>query len=73
MTTVRETREREKVGREAFGKFFYDLAKLTFGGMVIGGMMSMKYNESASLTLTLIFLGLVSTVALAKFAKNVLK
>lgn len=73
MTTVKETREREKVGRETLGKFFYDLAKLAFGGMVIGGMMSMKYSESVSLTLALIFLGLVSTVALAKVGKNVLK
>lgn len=32
-----ENRERRKVRRENLSKFFYDLAKLVFAGVVIGG------------------------------------
>lgn len=37
----KEGLEREKIGRETLGKFFYDLAKLTFATMVLGGMVSL--------------------------------
>lgn len=33
-----ESREREKSRREALGKLFHDFAKLSFAGLVIGGM-----------------------------------
>ena len=35
---VKEGREREKARKENLGKFFYDLAKLTFAGVVIGSI-----------------------------------
>lgn len=34
----KETRERDKSRKENLGKFFYDLAKLTFAGVVIGSI-----------------------------------
>ena len=36
---VKEGREREKARKENLGKFFYDLAKLTFAGVVICGVI----------------------------------
>lgn len=36
----KEERERDKLGREVLGKFFYDLGELTFATMVLGGMVS---------------------------------
>lgn len=38
--TQREDREKERVGRETMGKFFYDLAKAIFTAMVVGSMVS---------------------------------
>ena len=35
----KETRERERTSREVLGKFFYDLAKLIFAAMVMGGIV----------------------------------
>ena len=33
-----ESREREKFRREALGKLFHDFAKLSFAGLVVGGV-----------------------------------
>lgn len=35
----KETKEINKSRRENLGKFFYDLAKLTFAGVVVGGII----------------------------------
>ena len=34
----KEVKEKDKVRRETLGKFFYDLAKLTFAAIVLGGL-----------------------------------
>ena len=34
---LKEIKEKNKVSRENLGKFFYDLAKVTYTAMVIGG------------------------------------
>lgn len=34
----KETREKEKTRKEALGKLFHDFSKLSFAGLVIGGM-----------------------------------
>ena len=36
----KEVREREKLSRETLGKFFYDLAKITFTALVVGSVAS---------------------------------
>ena len=36
MEVIKESKEREKTGRETLGKYFYDLSKLAFGAMVLG-------------------------------------
>ncbi len=33
---TKDEKEKEKNAREQLGKFFYDLAKMTFGVMVLG-------------------------------------
>lgn len=38
----REGRERDKIRRENLGKFFYDLAKLTFAAIVLGEMLVLQ-------------------------------
>lgn len=34
----KETREKEKTRKEALGKLFHDFSKLSFAGLVIGGI-----------------------------------
>lgn len=36
----RENREKEKVSRDTLGKYFYDLSKLTFTALCLGGGVS---------------------------------
>ena len=47
INTKAELSERTKVSRETLGKFFYDLAKLTFATMVLGGLMTLftEFNQ----------------------------
>lgn len=33
-------KENTGIGRETLGKFFYDLAKIVFTGLVVGGVIS---------------------------------
>lgn len=36
-----EVRDKENSGRETLGKFFYDLAKITFTALVAGNLVSL--------------------------------
>ena len=36
-----ESRERAKCQRETLGKYFYDLSKLTFTALVLGGALTL--------------------------------
>lgn len=67
------TRERERIGRETLGKFFYDLAKLTFATMVLGGMVSVITDFSKINYWTLMASGFVFTFALAYLGRRILK
>ncbi|WP_455636092.1 DUF6722 family protein [Parabacteroides sp.] len=70
---VREGKERNKVRKENLGKFFYDLAKLTFAGVVIGGII-MLYGEPEMVThWTRVVSGLIGTGMIAFFANRMFK
>lgn len=69
----KEGQEREKVGRETLGKFFYDLAKLTFATMVLGGMVSLITDLTKINYWTLMASGFVFTFALAYLGRRILK
>ena len=38
----KEVKEKDKVRREKLAGLFFDLAKLSFAGLVVGGIVSMK-------------------------------
>lgn len=38
--TLREDRERAKTSREELGKFFYSLAKMSFGTVFLGSVVA---------------------------------
>lgn len=57
-----ERKERDKTSRETLGKFFYDLAKLSFAGLVVGcftlneeGKLFMLAVASGGVALTIVF------------------
>lgn len=57
-----ERKERDKTSRETLGKFFYDLAKLSFAGLVVGcftlneeGELFMLAVASVGIALTIVF------------------
>ena len=44
-----ESRERAKCQRETLGKYFYDLSKLTFTALVLGGALTFFKGMSSML------------------------
>lgn len=68
-----ETKEREKLSRETLGKFFYDLAKLSFAAMVLGGSVALISGGSEARQLVLLVCGLIVTSIFAYIGYNILK
>ena len=60
-----ESREREKSRREALGKLFHDFAKLSFAGLVIGGMTPIYTDFYYESNTPFIIWGLMLSFALA--------
>lgn len=69
----KDTKEKDKVSRETLGKFFYDLAKLTFAAMVVGGTISWFSDSENSYYWMLLLIGLVSTVLLSYIGYRIIK
>lgn len=69
----KDIRERDKVSRENLGKFFYDLAKLTFAAMVLGGGVSVFTDFTQINYWSLMSFGLLTTVFLANVGFKILK
>lgn len=67
--------ERDKIRREKLSAFFYDLAKLTYGGMVIGGLINIKPEEPNSIliSLAMVIPGILSSFILSSIANRILK
>ncbi len=69
----KETRERERTSREVLGKFFYDLAKLIFAAMVMGGIVPL-FMDSIKFEYGLLFVcGGFATTVFASIGYNIIK
>ena len=81
--TQRDDKEIEKASRENFGKLFYDLAKTTYGAMVIGAIIglfstnsvdgktiSLVLNQDVNNALKLDENGLSASITIAKNADD---
>ena len=53
-----ESRERAKCQRETLGKYFYDLSKLTFTALVLGGIAMLFQSEKIEISMILFSVGL---------------
>lgn len=71
--TLREDRERAKTSREELGKFFYSLAKMSFGTVFLGSVVALV-TETASPqnSLLLMSCGLIVTAFLAGIGFKIL-
>ena len=71
--TLREDRERAKTSREELGKFFYSLAKMSFGTVFLGSVVALV-TETASPqnSLLLMICGLIVTAFLASIGFKIL-
>ena len=72
--TAKEDKEKDKMGREQLGKFFYDLAKVCFTSMVIGSIVLMFTSDDFNLSLIpLNTIGIMATYYLAYTANKIIK
>lgn len=75
MGTFTARSEREKVRREKLASFFYDSAKLSFGGMVIGGIINIQFDDYKHTigSIAMVVAGFTTTAILATIANKILK
>ena len=66
--------QRNNVRKEKLASFFYDLAKLIFATLGLGGLISpLLTNSDTIINLPIFILGLIATFSLAFFANQILK
>ena len=68
-----ELRDIDKVSRETLGKFFYDLAKLVFAGVVLVNASSVYLSENKAYVIFMMISGLILTFCLALLGYLILK
>jgi len=66
-------KERTKVRREKLAGYFFDISKLVFAALVLGGLSPLMTNNSESTNWQMIILGLFTTYILAYSANRILK
>lgn len=64
--------EMKKLKKETMAKYFYDLSKLTFAAMVLGGIISFFQGTEMKWGYVII-LGLIVVFMLARVGNNILK
>ena len=69
----KESRERDQSRRENLGKFFYDLAKLTFAGLVIGGIATFDTELKESIFIYRAIVGGIATVIFGWIGNKIFK
>lgn len=70
----KEGKEKDKTRREKLAGYFFDLSKLSFAGLVIGGIVSIKpENANYSIEIYRAIIGCLFTIFLARTANTILK
>lgn len=68
-----ELRDIDRVSRETLGKFFYDLVKLVFAGVVLVNASSIYLSENKAYVVFMMISGLILTFGLALLGYLILK
>ena len=69
----RDEKDKIKVRKEKLAGYFYDLSKLTFAALVLGGIPSFLSNDYKFETITTFASGIAFTYATAFLANRILK
>ncbi len=69
----KENKEKDKVRREKLAGLFFDLAKLSFAGLVVGGIVSMKPDVDITLDIYRVIIGGISTIIFIRIGNTILK
>ena len=69
----KDLKERNKVRRETLGKFFYDLAKLSFAGLVIGWITPMSDNTDMGYNIIVMLSGVAFAFIFGIIGNEILK
>ncbi len=69
----KEVKEKDKVRREKLAGFFFNLAQLSFAGLVLGGITPIYANVEAGVNWYVLAAGSIWTVMLAKVGNTILK
>lgn len=68
-----QLRKRNETRREKLAGYFFDLSKLTFAGLVIGGVTPLFKDDADGIGWVTTLLGIVSTYIFAFFANRIIK
>lgn len=69
----KEAREKNKDRRDKLADYFFDLSKLIFAGLVIGGITPLFTHTTDGMNWVTVVLGIFSTYIFAFFANRILK
>lgn len=69
----KEIKEKDKTRRDKLAGYFFDLSKLIFAALVLGGITPLFTNISNGINWSTIVLGVISTYMFANFANKILK
>ena len=69
----KEVKEKEKLSREALGKFFYDLAIISFTALVVGSVVSVATQQERMEYWVLIFIGVFVTYIFSYIGYKIIK
>ena len=69
----KEVKEKEKTSRETLGKFFYDLAKISFTALVVGSVVSVATQQEKVEYWILILIGIFVTYIFSYLGYKIIK
>lgn len=69
----KENKEKEKLSRETLGKFFYDLAKISFTALVVGSIVSVATHQEKIEYWLLILIGIFVTYIFSYIGYKIIK
>lgn len=72
MVTVKEQKEKDKLRKDKISGFFLDIAKMTFGATVLGGILP-AFTEVSTLNILYLIAGIGATIWFYNIAINILK
>jgi hypothetical protein len=72
MVTVKEQKEKDKLRKDKISGFFLDIAKMTFGATVLGGILPV-FTDTTTISIFYLVAGIGATIGFYKVAINILK